>query len=233
MSLFLAALRLLDYIAHSFNRRMSGNEFSLLVLEHALASPLTVLRSTIAEVKPAVGRSSPVLRSQQALDYMESVVANLIKGKAARFDCYSALREVVSLSQTEKMQISLVIDARLRAKPPQLYGNKVRLQEALHCMIKNAYLAYAEQSESGVVIVTALPQGQHVKVSIADYGCGMNYWQQKIATVPLLTLRSDGSGIGLSFARDVIVREFAGTLTILSNKNVGTTMQITLPLSHN
>lgn len=203
-------------------------EISKQILKHSLANPLTVLKICLADALFQNSKSSALQKSQLALQYVEAVVLELLENKVRTFSCKQAIAEVISLLSDKQAQISLVIDSRLKQNKCLVSGSKIRLQEAISCLITNALRSYPGESQAAVIVTLLLDDGQ-LKIHIADYGCGMNYWQQKIAILPRVTLRSDGTGIGLSLAREVIEKEYKGSLQIISQKNIGTTICVKLP----
>ncbi|MEX0895702.1 MAG: ATP-binding protein [Patescibacteria group bacterium] len=225
------ARQLLGVMRLSFSGQETRHRFALRVLEHAIASPLTVLKSSLSVIQTHGSTDRRALvHAQKAIEYLELLIAELLHTKKSTFDCLSALQQVVVLSHSRGLEVKVVLDARIKGKQHLLSGSKVRFQEAIHCIINNAAQSYDCQSAT-LIIITVMPFDEGIKILIADFGCGMNFWQQRLATIPLLTLRNNGSGIGLSFARSIIIDELDGNLMILSYKNIGTTIQITLPIT--
>ncbi|HYP25671.1 MAG TPA: ATP-binding protein [Blastocatellia bacterium] len=82
--------------------------------------------------------------------------------------------------------------------------------------------------EEGHLDVTLREQGQFVEVTISDDGCGMTPEQLQNVFEPFYTTKSQGLGLGLSYALKV-VEMHDGTVTVESEVNRGTRINIAIP----
>ena len=88
----------------------------------------------------------------------------------------------------------------------------------------------------GNITVTMEPQGDKLRVAVADNGVGVPEDQQERVFTKffrgknVLSMETEGSGLGLFIAKN-IVETHRGAIRISSQENKGTTVTITLPLS--
>jgi hypothetical protein len=75
-----------------------------------------------------------------------------------------------------------------------------------------------------------LPEGQYVKITVQDSGCGIP--EEVLANIfdPYFTTKPEGSGLGLTTAYAIVIKH-EGYITIASEVGVGTTVVIYLPAS--
>ena len=74
------------------------------------------------------------------------------------------------------------------------------------------------------------PEGQYVKITVADRGCGIP--PENLANIfnAFFTTKKEGTGLGLVVTR-AIVRSHGGDITVRSQVNVGTEFSVYLPAS--
>lgn len=128
-----------------------------------------------------------------------------------------AKTERKNLLYTEPQSISPVI------------GDKNRLRQVFINIIDNA-LKYTE--ENGTLNIRILEDDKTISVIISDDGCGIP--EEHLPRVKDKFYKANqtqrGSGIGLAVA-DEIIKLHRGTLEIVSKENVGTTVEIKLPIA--
>ena len=112
--------------------------------------------------------------------------------------------------------------------PLFVYGDQARLKQVFVNVIDNA-LKYTK--EGGSVNVNISENNDKVKIEITDNGCGIDK-----SEIPSITQKfykanrsKKGFGIGLSVVKE-IVSSHGGELKILSEKNIGTSVIISLDL---
>ena len=92
-------------------------------------------------------------------------------------------------------------------------------------LIKNAQQAIHNEGE--IKINAEFEEDHVVKISIADTGCGITVEDLKNVFVPFYTTKEEGSGIGLSVARQII-RLHKGNIILKSDEQQGTTVSLLL-----
>jgi PAS domain S-box-containing protein len=84
----------------------------------------------------------------------------------------------------------------------------------------------------GRIRIRTLQRGEHVRIDIADTGCGIPESIRRRIFEPFFTTKEvgRGSGQGLAIARSIVVEKHGGSLTFESEVHKGTTFSIQLPV---
>lgn len=124
------------------------------------------------------------------------------------------------------------ISCRVDLIPPDLYGDKSRLQQVIHSLLENA-LKFTPSG--GKIIITAKRDrdGGYL-ICCRDNGSGMS--SQQLAKVfchdthlsDIYSNPTVGIGFGLSYVKQLIEKH-DGTVSIISSKGKGTTVTLHLP----
>ncbi len=118
---------------------------------------------------------------------------------------------------------------------PPVFGDSGQLQQVLINLLNNALDAIYEKHgvRGGEMLITSGPEGKDaVHISVRDNGCGIgNEDQQKIFS-PFYTTKpiGKGTGLGLSVCYGII-NTMGGSMEVTSEKGIGTTFTVKLPVS--
>jgi signal transduction histidine kinase/ActR/RegA family two-component response regulator len=94
-------------------------------------------------------------------------------------------------------------------------------------------IATAGRSEAAQEKHLTLPPGDHVCIRITDTGIGMDPVTLAKATEPFFTTKGPGKGTGLGLSMvDGLAAQSGGKLFINSSPNVGTTLELWLPIAN-
>ena len=108
-----------------------------------------------------------------------------------------------------------------------VYGDKSRLKQVFINIIDNA-LKYT--NEGGAINISVIKKDNVVNIEVVDNGCGIEKSQIPKVTQKFFKANTkSGFGIGLSIVNDIVIAH-NGTFKILSEKNFGTTVTVSLPL---
>ncbi|MBA3239748.1 MAG: response regulator [Acidobacteria bacterium] len=141
------------------------------------------------------------------------------------------------------VDLNLVVADVLQLLAPQASANRIEsrmelddrgcrvvldeasIRSALMNLILNAIQA---MPDGGTLRVSVLPCDAAVLVEIADTGKGMN--EEQVANIfePFYTTKSQGLGLGMSFAAKV-VEQHGGAVSVESHEGEGTTIRVELP----
>ena len=105
-------------------------------------------------------------------------------------------------------------------------GDKIKLQELVLNLLKNAEEAITEQ---GSIHLAASRSGDIITITCTDTGCGITPEQMECIFQPFVTYKPGGTGLGLAFSRK-IAEAHEGTLTAVSTPQESTTFTVTLPV---
>jgi signal transduction histidine kinase len=121
----------------------------------------------------------------------------------------------------------IAVDCR---SEPIILGNKVKLQQVLLNLIKNASHAIAGKAD-GKIVVTLDGNKRDAILKVSDNGSGMTREVQERIWDPFFTTKGkEGTGLGLDICRKLIAAH-GGTVTFESTPGAGTTFEIRLPVA--
>ena len=121
-------------------------------------------------------------------------------------------------------RISLAI-----AGDPAVKANRVKLQQVLINLLKNAAHAIRERPD-GQIALSAGVEGATAVLSVADNGCGMAPDVAERIWEPFFTTKGEeGTGLGLDIVKS-IVEAHGGQIECLTAPGAGATFTIRLPL---
>jgi PAS domain S-box-containing protein len=211
-------------------------------LAHEINQPLTAILSNATACLRWLGRPSPDLvemrealqdvardarRANEVVVHTRRLFARQDVEKAP-LDVNSLVREACVLAH-ERLQSGRVrVRTSLARDLPTVQGNRIELQQAIWNLILNAIDAMREATLRRVTIETSF-DGQAVKVSVHDTGCGVDEDQCERVFDPFYTTKPSGMGMGLSISRS-IVEAHRGQLWIEQNGAAGATFCFTLPV---
>ena len=126
--------------------------------------------------------------------------------------------------------------------PALLYADRSQLEQVLINLIKNAYESGATEVEltapsNSKTLSNSPSKGENSLplregwggsvICVRDNGCGMSPDVLEQAFIPFFTTKPNGTGIGLSLCRQIILKH-GGSITIDSQEGRGTTFTIKL-----
>ena len=126
--------------------------------------------------------------------------------------------------------------------PALLYADRAQLEQVLINLIKNAYESGATEVEltapsNSKTLSNSPSKGENSLplregwggsvICVRDNGCGMSPDVLEQAFIPFFTTKPNGTGIGLSLCRQIIMKH-GGSITIDSEEGRGTTFTIKL-----
>ncbi len=127
-------------------------------------------------------------------------------------------REQLAAQQTE-LQLELQADSLL------LSADKSMIEQVLINLVKNAMEAVAAQTEKRIVLKAYHDDRSRINIEVTDTGNGMTPEAQAKIFIPFYTTKATGSGIGLSWSRQ-IMRLHKGTISVNSKIGEGTSFRL-------
>lgn len=140
------------------------------------------------------------------------------------------LKSVLSVLETQATLLNVEIECRLEDRLPAVYCNENQLKQVFMNIIKNAIEA---MPDGGRVTIQAMEVayivGPQLQICIQDEGPGMPEELIRRLGEPFVTTKEKGTGLGLMVSTRII-ETHRGTLHIRRGKDLGTIVEITLPL---
>lgn len=209
----------------------SNYSADFLLFKHMLATPLTTLQLCLHDTAHPTAAKLQVTAVQHSLAHITNVYQYFSQPDTlphTQFSVVTSIQEVTAhfAAAASLVQLQIIGD---KLTDWTVTGNQFLLQEALLCLIKNGHDAYTTTQHKPVV-VTIWQNAQSIFIGVRDFGTGFNFLQQKLAQFWFYTNKTNGTGVGLSFATEVIENVFAGTIHIHSSKGLGTEIVCCLPI---
>lgn len=148
----------------------------------------------------------------------------------ARADLNEALHAAATVARTLVQQVAR-IDCEL-SDIPTVTCTIGDLNQVFLNMIVNAGDAIEDTGVFGIITIRSWLDGEHVVIEIADTGTGIPPEVQQKIFEPFFTTKEvgRGTGQGLALAHAVIKEHHGGTITVATQRGVGTTFTVTLPV---
>lgn len=209
-------------VAHDFNNLMTVVTLSAELLKDDLKKDQTRAEQSVNDILRA---------AESAADITSGLLAYARKQplKPERLELQEFTNELLPIFQR-----SLDENITLRINAPQRCQVAVDRSQLTTCLLNLLLNAKEALTEGGAIVITveAAPQeqGEFVRISVTDNGCGMPANELKLATDPFFTTKAtnQGSGLGLSMVFG-FVKQSGGDLNITSTENLGTEVTISLP----
>jgi len=145
-------------------------------------------------------------------------------------DLNSAIKESLNLVSFLYKQESIELQNEQSEDTPMILGNIGKLQQVLMNLFSNAKDAM-ESSPTKIISVETRTEANHVAITVADTGCGIDPENMKLVFSRSYTTKpvGKGSGMGLDLVRK-IVEDMDGTIGVEPGVTSGATFRITFPL---
>jgi signal transduction histidine kinase len=228
-------------IAHELNQPLMGirnmSEHMLIALQKGWDLPGDKVAEKVTDIIDQVDRMSHVIDharifARGGADDFETQAVNVNE----------VIRDAVSLvgAQLRSRGIELVLE--LAPGLPAVTANQFSLEEVVLNLINNARDAAQAVMERGetrtrhaVILrtgVAARPEGELVKIEVADQGTGMSPETLARAFEPFFSTKDPGkgTGLGLSICRSILER-MDGEIEIDSEPGAGTVVTVMLPVN--
>ncbi len=202
---------------------------------HELGQPIAAMRNQLAASEMTVGPTPLNDKMQGLVARMENITRQLKffsrKGRDSleEFDLVDAVQGGLELLQPTIE----VRDAEVAFAPPKedlrLVANKLRIEQMITNIVRNALDAVEEAAERRVVITTG-GTTQDVWCDVADTGHGLGDKTLDDLREPFATTRESGQGMGLGLTISAgIIADHNGTITAVDRPEGGAVFHIRLP----
>jgi two-component system sensor histidine kinase AtoS len=207
-------------------------------LAHEIKNPLSAIK-TFVQLLPKKSESPSFMEKfnmtvPREIDRINLLVEDLLELTRKRVRPFVNLNvnqmilQVIDLHEEEMAKRRITIEDRLERDLPPIQGDSERLHRAFSNIVINAIQAMpnggklsisSEQSQSPSV----------VKITYRDTGIGMDEETSKNLFNPFFTTKDKGSGLGMALTHKII-EDHRGTIEVMSEKGVGTTFIVRLPV---
>lgn len=211
---------------------------------HDLINPMTVVSLNLERLKDMQQKEVTDARSHlsqafAATKRMEEFIISLRKQlqKENTKSHFSMTEEIIQTIQmlsyrARKAQTDILFSPL--TKDIKIFGDSIRFSQIIMNLVSNAIDSYDNTPiDNKKVEVELLQKNNEIVLTVKDYGCGIDPKNLEKIFDPFFTTKkgsSDkGMGIGLSSTKNIIEKDFTGTIKIESEINTGTTFIISFP----
>ena len=141
-----------------------------------------------------------------------------------KIELQSFIEEIHSLFRTDFDTRKIKFLSEIEPDDQMLRADKNLLQQVMINLVRNGMDALENMNNPELIIRSQIEKGS-IRISITDNGDGIDQGILDEVFVPFYTTKPQGSGIGLSLARQVM-RMHGGNIWITSRKGEGTTVYL-------
>jgi signal transduction histidine kinase len=123
--------------------------------------------------------------------------------RRAPIDVADWLTRTAAIHQAGRDGTPVVLD--IAAGLPRLDGDGALLTQVLLNLLKNAHEATAALPGAQIRLVATTAGASHLRIAVIDNGAGIPAALAREVFLPFFTTKPHGSGIGLSFARQIVL----------------------------
>jgi signal transduction histidine kinase len=218
-------------VAHEINNPVSGVLNLSMLLERLMANG-TFPPGREAEFRKYLG----LISTETAR--VGRIVSDLLafsrrsKPQRAPADLNKLIRTTVNLAQHKLRLLSTEIVLDLQEPLPQVECDSSQMQQVVLNLVLNGAQAMQPKGGGTLTIRTRLVEQEgSVELSVRDTGEGIAAENLSKIFDPFFTTKADGKGVGLGLAVLYgIVKAHDGEVEVTSQKSVGTTFTVTVPV---
>lgn len=209
-------------------------------VSHELNQPLAAMKTYLAGARLLLNRNRPeealasFARIDGLLERMGGITRQLKSYARKGGDGFrpvvmnDALTSALSMMEPQLRQRHVEIDLALPKAPARVMGDRMRLEQVLVNLLRNALDATKSVRRPEVAIILAA-SGETVSVTVRDNGHGIE--DLNALFEPFYTTKQAGDGVGLGLAiSSGIVSDHGGRLTAHNATDHGAVFEMQLPL---
>jgi C4-dicarboxylate-specific signal transduction histidine kinase len=213
-------------------------------LAHELNQPLAAIRNYANAAQRFLSQGEPDLnRTREALEGIVrddrraaeviSRVRGLLKKEEPRYrpvHMNNVIQENLSFIRSDSVLEGLSIETELAPELPAVLGDRVQLQQVLLNLMLNAVdsMDKAKPDLRKLVIKTENEENRGVRVSVKDFGAGIDEAHRDKLFEPFYTTKPAGMGMGLAISQRII-HAHGGSISAENHPEGGATFYFTLP----
>ena len=148
---------------------------------------------------------------------------------ASFYDIHEIIEKTLQLFSFQLEDQKINIEREFQLNLPKIYADQDQIQHMIMNIVLNAIQSMPEGGK--LRFMTSFPpEGERVRLAISDTGKGISQETLTKLFKPFYSTKAKGAGLGLAIA-EKIIQEHGGKVAISSKVDVGTTVEISLPIS--
>lgn len=207
-------------------------------IAHEIRNPLTVIKLLFQTLDLKFATTDPrtedVNLITEKINHLETIVERVLgfshrnHNTKATYCLSSLTKESLQLVRLKLNQLKISIDFENSEKELNIDVNKGQIQQVILNLIFNS--SQAMTKSGGLIKIKLYKDDSFAHFSIKDNGHGIPKELQDRIFESFLTNKSEGSGLGLSIAQQIL-SSHRGKIVLLESSSTGSTFQFSIPLS--
>ena len=212
-------------------------------IAHELNQPLTIILSNAQAAQRLLTHEKPDIKELReilddivsadirAADVIKKLRSILSRGEPAleQVEPLDLFDKALSLAQADVDASGVLISKKIASHLPQLYADRIPVEQVLLNIIKNACDAMQDTDPTSRQITLSCKQDMgFIQFSVQDNGCGLPEEVERIFDA-FHSTKPSGLGLGLAISR-TIIRAHGGQLWAEPAKDRGAIFHFNLPL---
>lgn len=212
---------------------------------HDLVNPLTAISLNLELLKTSKAKEiirakkylEQALHSTHRMDKFVTALKKQIQQQEIRkkFSPNEEIRQVIEILSYKARKNDVIINL-FNTKGLTIFGNSLKFHQVITNILSNAIDSFEPKSDADKknIIIRSYKDLPSIIIEIKDNGCGISKKNIQKIFDPFFTTKDidKGTGIGLSFTREIIRDDFLGDIQVFSKVNVGTTFKIIIPTEY-
>ncbi len=215
-------------------------------VSHDLKSPMITIQGFSGLIKQDIKSKryndveNSVNRITEAADQMDQLLKDLLElsriGRVVNPSVMIGIDSIVqnTLSLLEGRLKKNNIQVTVKKNMPQVFADKVRMQEVMNNLIDNA-IKFTSETENPNIDIGFIQAGNMFEFYVKDNGIGIDskYHQRIFGLFEQLNKNYEGTGVGLSLVKRIIEYHDGSIRVESQGENQGTTFYFSLPVPEN
>ncbi len=208
-------------------------------MAHEIRNPLAGIASAVKIIRGGLEKDDPKAEIFNEINYqtvrLEKIVSNLLQfartssPQLSFFDIHEIIDKILNLFLYQIQNQGIDVEKEFQSSLPHIYADPEQIQQVLMNIVLNAIQAMPEGGRLRFKTLFQAEDGM-VQLAIGDTGIGIS--EEIIPKIfkPFYTTKAKGAGLGLAIV-EKITQEHKGKVSISSKGGMGTTVEISLPIS--
>ncbi len=212
---------------------------------HDLVNPLSIVTSNMNHLEVSLHPDLPIMKdhlhravlaSRRMEKFIHTVKKQMRNDEMSElFSINDEIEEVLILFNYKALKEKIAIEFQATEKI-FTHGSPSKFQRGVGNLVSNAIDSYdglnISQDKKFVRVSLIKKENNDVSIIVTDNGCGIPDSVMEKIFDPFFTTKSQhkGMGFGLSTTKDIVEKDFGGSITAHKNNTQGSTFIITFPL---
>jgi len=203
---------------------------------HEVRNPMVTIGGFARRIRDRLPDGDPLREYAEHIikevERLETMVEEIVRFKALMISPYepvdlgSVVDEALADQRKNFSDENVRVVRRFAPSLPPIQGDRGNLLLAVGNIVQNAFEA---MENGGTLTITLEPEGQKVRLEVADTGCGIAKSELSNVFDPFYTSKMTGAGMGLTMVHRIVTRH-GGDVDLASQPGVGTTVTVRLPV---